>query len=88
MVIVDRDQFVSYCSGVLVDLHEGQGVIVNETQCAKAEEELLRGGVVLLTKNGELTGTHLVLKDGVCREAGLEVDTLKRMADEAEGKLK
>lgn len=41
---------------------------VNEPECQDAEDALERGEIVLLREGARLTGTHVVLVNGVMQE--------------------
>ena len=71
MFVVDRDDFASWCEGVLLDFSNGVGFVVNEKECLEAEDALQRGETVALRAGSKLTGTGVVLKDGGYREVML-----------------
>jgi hypothetical protein len=56
-VSVDRNQFINWCKGVFLDLRNGKGIVVNETLCQKAEDELKAGKKITLTLNYEPVST-------------------------------
>lgn len=61
--LIDVDQFQAWMEGILLDLHKGKGIVVNELACEEAMSKLEAGEEVLCTKNGKLTGTKLRLKE-------------------------
>lgn len=65
---VDRDHLSAWSEGILLSYMKGQGVAVNEQECQDAEDALERGEIVLLRKGARLTGTHVVLVEGVMQE--------------------
>lgn len=56
-ISVDRNQFINWCKGVFLDLRNGKGIVVNETLCKKAEDELKAGKTITLTLNYEPVST-------------------------------
>ena len=50
---VERDHFMAYCDGVLLEFHHGAGMVVDELECAEAARRLYAGETV-----------HLRLPDG------------------------
>ena len=65
---VDRDQLLMWSEGILLSHNRGQGVAVNELECQGAEDALERGEIVLLREGARLTGTHIMLVNGVIQE--------------------
>lgn len=56
-ISVDRNQFINWCKGVLLSLRNGKGIVVNETLCQKAEDELKAGKTITLTSDYEPVST-------------------------------
>jgi len=69
---VDRFHFAAWCEGVLLDMREGRGFVVNETESEDAEEALNRGETVLLRDGARLTGTAVVLRGGAYQEVKID----------------
>ena len=70
-VSVDRNQFINWCKGVFLDLRNGKGIVVNETLCQKAEDELKAGKTITLTSDYDPVST-VKMVDGVFVECAIE----------------
>jgi hypothetical protein len=56
---VDREQFIAWCSGTLLNIENGSGVMVNEQECSDANAALARGEPVLLRCGSRLLGRYI-----------------------------
>ena len=63
LVLVNRTEFLGWTKGILVDIKNGRGFVVNELACKQAEEELKKGNKIGMTINNKLY-SYLVPKDG------------------------
>lgn len=59
-VTVDRREFAAWTEGILMELHEGRGIVPNELECEAADAALARGESVLFRDGARLTGTMMV----------------------------
>ena len=66
--MVERDQFIAWSEGVLLDLNLLGAVVVNEALAEAAQAALERGEVVGLTKDGRLVSTMRLHKDAFIEE--------------------
>jgi hypothetical protein len=60
LVTVDRDQYIAWCNGLLMDFKNGRGIVVNELEAVTADEALSRGEPVLLRVGNRLIGRYLL----------------------------
>lgn len=63
MIIVDRNSFIAYSEGILMDFHEGKGVVGDSLKNEEAEAAMERGETIGLMVGGELV-TTMKLEDG------------------------
>lgn len=54
MQTVDREEFMNWTQGILLNRDKHKKVIVNELDCKLAEEALKNGETIYLTKNGKI----------------------------------
>lgn len=75
MFQVDRQQFISWTNGELVNIKNGAGIIVNEKKCEEAEFRLNNGEEIFLTINKQVVskmyfdGTEKVFKEELIKTA-------------------
>jgi hypothetical protein len=64
MFIVDRNQFISWTQGILMDRHNDNVLVVNSTKCQEVKNKLDMGEKIGLTINGELITTMIMTDEG------------------------
>lgn len=66
--MVDRQGFINWCGGILLQRDATSYVLTPERDCLRAEEALERGEIVGLTLYGELFSTISLTKQGYMEE--------------------
>jgi hypothetical protein len=62
MKTVNREEFVLWGRGILLDFENGKGVVVNERACEAAEVALLAGEKIALTLDNTIV-SYMILKN-------------------------
>ena len=68
MQTVDRNVFIVWTEGFLLDFKNGKGVVVPEADCLAAQEALDRGEKIGLTRKGKIVTYMVATSDGYYEE--------------------